>query len=205
MPNFCYTVYYVVGKKSEVAALEEKMAAIDERDNTNVYSGRGSLQLEIVVNDFGGDPDKIYCQGIVIQMVRVDDDILRIDTETAWHGVPELFDLIVAQYPSLKYYYLSEELGHEVFINSDIERKYFTEEYYIDNDRDNETEYAHSDEQLIEYICEKLEAEGITTISELDALLEEYNAENENEEIKYFKFKAPKNYEIDNQNIPNNE
>ncbi len=202
MPNYCYTVYYVVGEESEVSALEEKMAAIDEREKSNVYSGCGSLPLDVVVNDFGGDPNKIYCRGIVIQMDRVDGDILRIDTETAWHGVPELFDLIVAQYPSLKYYYLSEEPGHEVFINSDIEREYFTEEYYIDNDRDNETEYAHSDEQLIEYICEKLEADGITTISELDALLEEYNAENENEEIKYFKFKAPKDYKI---NIQNNE
>ncbi len=205
MPNWCYTVYHITGDEKEIETLEKRISTLDKIYNTKIYSGCGSLSLEEVVNEFDGDADAIFCDGIIIQMERLGDCDLRIDTETAWHDVPQVFDLIVSRYTTLQYTFLAEEVGNELFINSDTEREYFTEKYYINNEANNETEYAHSDEQLLEYILKQLSVEGVATISELDILLEKYNAQNEGEQIHYYKFNSPEEQVINNQNITDDE
>lgn len=190
MPNWCNTSYKFVGDKEEVADLYNKLQSLNDMPEPLVENGFGKLFLGCVVNLFGGDWKEIYCRGEIDYMEICGDSMIQLSTMTAWGDMPEVWDFVCKNYPSIEYYYLAEEGGLCYYVNSDTTGEYFPEKYYVLH-AEGYSEYLDDDEELLEYIAEKIGAAKIESIDQLDQLLEQYNKEHANEEIYYHEFKRP--------------
>lgn len=190
MPNWCNTSYKFVGDKEEIADLYNKLQSLNDMPEPLVENGFGKLFLGCVVNLFGGDWKEIYCRGEIDYMEICGDSMIQLSTMTAWGDMPEVWDFVCKNYPSIEYYYLAEEGGLCYYVNSDTTGEYFPEKYYVLH-AEGYSEYLDDDEELLEYIAEKIGAAKIESIDQLDQLLEQYNKEHANEEIYYHEFKRP--------------
>lgn len=190
MPNWCNTSYKFVGDKEEIADLYNKLQSLNDMPEPLVENGFGKLFLGCVVNLFGGDWKEIYCRGEIDYMEICGDSMIQLSTMTAWGDMPEVWDFVCKNYPSIEYYYLAEEGGMCYYVNSDTTGEYFPEKYYVLH-AEGYSEYLDDDEELLEYIAEKIGAAEIESIDQLDQLLEQYNKEHANEEIYYHEFKRP--------------
>jgi len=190
MPNWCNTSYKFVGDKEEIADLYNKLQSLNDMPEPLVENGFGKLFLGCVVNLFGGDWKEIYCRGEIDYMEICGDSMIQLSTMTAWGDMPEVWDFVCKNYPSIEYYYLAEEGGLCYYVNSDTTGEYFPEKYYVLH-AEGCSEYLDDDEELLEYIAEKIGAAEIESIDQLDQLLEQYNKEHANEEIYYHEFKRP--------------
>lgn len=190
MPNWCNTDYKFVGHVDEIADLYKKLKELEDMPEPLVENGFGKLFLGCVVNHFGGDWNKIYCRGEIDYMELCGENMLQLSTMTAWGDMPEVWDFVCKNYPSIKYYYLAEEGGMGYYINSDTTGEYFPEKYYI-NHADGYSEYLNNKEELFEYIADKIGVDKIESIDQLNQLLEQYNKKQPDEEIYYYEFKKP--------------
>lgn len=59
-------------------------------------------------------------------------DVLKFTTETAWSPCNETLELVCNTFPTLNYYYQSEEPGMEVYQTNDVEGTYFPDKYIAD-------------------------------------------------------------------------
>ena len=182
MPNWCSTSYKFVGDKEEIADLYNKLQSLNDMPEPLVENGFGKLFLGCVVNLFGGDWKEIYCRGEIDYMEICGDSMIQLSTMTAWGDMPEVWDFVCKNYPSIEYYYLAEEGGMCYYVNSDTTGEYFPEKYYVLH-AEGYSEYLDDDEELLEYIAEKIGAAEIESIDQLDQLLEQYNKEHANEEV----------------------
>lgn len=144
MPNWCATSFVVEGDKKEVHDLFAKMKSLEEREESLVENGFGKTWLGNLVTLLGGDWNTIYCRGEWIWM-ELNENVLRFDTESAWSPPLETINFIKEKYPSLNFYYMSEEPGMGDFLTNDKEGKYFSVRYAID--------YQN---ELVEYDANKL-------------------------------------------------
>lgn len=190
MPNWCNTSYKFVGDKEEIADLYNKLQSLNDMPEPLVENGFGKLFLGCVVNLFGGDWKEIYCRGEIDYMEICGDSMIQLSTMTAWGDVPEVWDFVCKNYPSIEYYYLAEEGGMGYYVNNDTTGEYFPEKYYVYH-AEGYSEYLDDDEGLLEYIAEKIGVAKIESIDQLNQLLEQYNKEHANEEIYYHEFKRP--------------
>jgi hypothetical protein len=76
------------------------------------------------------DTDSIYCRGFFTNC-ELYSDYVRIDMETAWSPLPEVYDLLAKKY-NLSYVYISEEPGSEIYINTDVNARFFSTRYLLD-------------------------------------------------------------------------
>ena len=73
--------------------------------------------------------DSIYCRGFFSYCELYPDHVF-IEMETAWGPLPELWDKMAEKY-GLVYVYISEECGCEVYINSDVDGRYFSARFML--------------------------------------------------------------------------
>ena len=130
MPNWCSTAYVIDGDAKEVKQLYELMKGLEERETPSVENGFGTTWLGCLVDVLGGDWNKIYCRGDWSNL-EMEQDILKFSTETAWDPCNEVLDLICEKFPSLSYYYRSEEPLMCLFQTNDSEGQYF-DRYLVD-------------------------------------------------------------------------
>lgn len=114
MPNWCSSSYVIEGDKKEVKKLYGIMHGLEKRKTPAVKNGFGTAWLGCLVNALGADWNKVYCRGDWSNL-EMEQDTLKFSTETAWGPCNEVFDLIRQKFPSLSYYFLSEEPGMGVF------------------------------------------------------------------------------------------
>ena len=82
MPNWAYTSYRIVGKKEEVQDLYSKIQQFQNMEEPLEPNGFGNLWLGCLLTILGGDWEKVYCRGKIIDF-SLDDGVLSINTETA--------------------------------------------------------------------------------------------------------------------------
>ena len=104
--------------------------------------------------------------------------------------MPEVWDFVCKNYPSIEYYYLAEEVGMGYYVNSDTTGEYFPEKYYVYHE-EGYSEYLNDDEELLEYVAEKIGTDKIESIDQMNQLLEQYNEKHPDEEIYYHEFIQP--------------
>jgi hypothetical protein len=191
MPNWCFTTYKFVGDTDEIADLYNKLQSLNDMPEPLVKNGFGKLFLGCVVNLFGGNWKEIYCRGAIEYMELCGDNMIQLSTYTAWGDMPEVWDFVCKNYPSIEYYYLAEESGMEYYINSDTTGEYFPEKYHI-YCNEGYSEYANDDEELLDYIASMTGSDSLKDFVQLNTVLEQYNKEHPEEEIYYHKFELPK-------------
>jgi hypothetical protein len=126
MPNICTTNYVIEGKKEELDALYQKMKELQEMEKPLVENNLGPTWLGCLVKALGKNPEDVLCRGIWIELERQDGKLLMA-FETAWTPCYEVTRLMKTVYPSLQFFYKTEEPGCELYLKNDAEGKYFPE------------------------------------------------------------------------------
>lgn len=131
MPNWCSSSYVLVGSADEVKKLYGIMKKLERRKKAFVENGFGITWLGCLVDALGEDWKKVSCRG-EWNAVCKRRNTLRFTTETAWGPCNQVFDLICRKYPSIRYYFQSEEPGMVENLTNDKEGKYFKDKYCVD-------------------------------------------------------------------------
>jgi hypothetical protein len=76
------------------------------------------------------DTGIVYSRGFFTNC-ELEGNYVRIDMETAYTPLPEIWDLMAGKY-ELSYVYLSEEPGCEIYVNTDDEGRFFPMRYTAD-------------------------------------------------------------------------
>ncbi len=162
MPNWCNTTYAIYGNsESEIQEIKDFFDNVLQTplecfmgygDASKNWAGRLLLSAGI-------DPDNISCRGFIQYVDDIEEGCsdlyyVKIEQEDAWGPVPDVYDLLLSEhfnnYPDLGYFYIAEEPGCEVYINTDTEGLIFTDHWYVEFRKKGEcidTEYYESGEE----------------------------------------------------------
>lgn len=182
MSNTCFTTYKVVSEnKKDVTQLFKTIKRLDGRKTPLVKNGwyDPKLWLGCLVKALGGDPQKVYCRG-TITFYEMEDDVLTLNTETAWAEMSETRHFIESCFPGMKIYYIEEESGCERFYTNDSEGIYFKDRYYLDGFDD--SEYFETLEEAAKYVKEIVGHEVEADLKAIDKALSDYVEEHEEDD-----------------------
>lgn len=182
MSNTCFTTYKVVSEnKKDVTKLFKTIKRLDGRKTPLVKNGwyDSKLWLGCLVKALGGNPNKVYCRG-TITFYEMEDDVLTLNTETAWAEMSETRHFIESCFPGMKIYYIEEESGCERFYTNDSEGIYFKDRYYLDGFDD--SEYFETLEEAAKYVKEIVGHEVEADLKAIDKALSDYVEEHEEDD-----------------------
>ena len=187
MSNTCFTTYKVTGKKKDVTKLFKTIKRLDGRKTPLVKNGwyDPKLWLGCLVKALGGDPNKVYCRG-TITFYEMEDDILTLNTETAWAEMAETRHFIESCFPGMKIYYIEEESGCEIFNTNDSEGIYFKDRYYLDGFE--ESEYFETLDEAAKYVKEIVGHDVEANVTAIDKALNDYMEAHEDDDDCYYYF-----------------
>lgn len=131
MPNWCSTAYAIEGDAQGIKSLYKLMKDLQDRKTPAVENGFGTSWLGCLVDALGKDWSKVSCRGDWANLEMVG-DTLRFTTETAWGPCNETFDLVCEKFPSLRYYYQTEEPGMGIYWTNDDASKYFPDKFRVE-------------------------------------------------------------------------
>ena len=182
MSNTCFTTYKVVSEnKKDVTKLFKTIKRLDGRKTPLVKNGwyDPKLWLGCLVKALGGDPNKVYCRG-TITFYEMEDDVLTLNTETAWAEMSETRHFIESCFPGMKIFYIEEESGCERFYTNDSEGIYFKDRYYLDGFDD--SEYFETLEEAAKYVKEIIGHDVEADLKAIDKALSDYVEEHEEDD-----------------------
>ena len=186
MSNTCFTTYKVVSEnKKDVTKLFKTIKRLDGRKTPLVKNGwyNPKLWLGCLVKALGGDPQKVYCRG-TITFYEMEDDVLTLNTETAWAEMGETRHFIESCFPGMKIYYIEEESGCERFYTNDSEGIYFKDRYHFDGFDD--SAYFETLEEAAEYVKEIVGHDLEADFTAIDKALSDYVEEHEEDNPDVF-------------------
>lgn len=189
MPNWCSTSYVVTGDKNEVRDLYEKMRSLEEREKPLVKNGFGVTWLGNLVTLLGRSWEEVYCRGEWSELtVDIDNDELRFCTMTAWAELRQLRHFLQEKYPSLTFYFRSEEPGMCIFQTNDKEGIYFPERYKVEH-WDEESEYCMDEKEVFDTVSD-ITGTTVQNLEELNKAIDTYNEVHEYEPIYIYVFET---------------
>lgn len=175
MPNWSNTAYVVEGDAKEVQSLYDLMQELQDMEKPTIENGFGTTWLGCLVDALGEDWENVDCRGSWNGLELVG-DILKFNTETAWSPCDETLELILKKFPSLRYYYRTEEPGMVIYETNDSEGKYFPERYVL-NVLTPEKEYFNEYFEELKNVFEWMEEEfkqPIASLTDIDRLVEKW-------------------------------
>lgn len=134
--------------------------------------GFGTAWLGNVASNFKIDPDSIENRGY-IEYIEPTCHFGRftIDVESAWKPMNKIWDDILAEhFPAVKYVMTAHDEENNIYINTDADHKFFTDEWHVSYPYKNMTDTAYfaSDKELIEFFNEtKFRDEPFCNIDEI--------------------------------------
>ena len=174
MPNWAYTNYMIKGSESDVAALHKTIQDLEAREESYLPNGFGKLWLGNLVSILGGDWEKVYCRGQILDYT-FEDGLLRLNVESAWSEMDGTRHFLQTVFPSLEIYYQTEEPGMCIFQTNDPDGTYFPEKWLLDwNDESRNLYLYEYFEDLPAVIC-YLKENGVIT-KDVEATKEAINA-----------------------------
>lgn len=189
MPNWCSTSYVVTGDKKEVRDLYEKMKSLEEREKPLVKNGFGVTWLGNLVTLLGRNWEEVSCRGEWSELiVNIEGNELRFCTMTAWAELRQLRHFLQKKYPSLNFYFRSEEPGMCVFQTNDTGGIYFPERYKVEH-LGEEDEYCMDMEDVFDVISDITET-TVQNLEEMNKAIGRYNEVHEHEPIFIYEFKT---------------
>lgn len=189
MPNWCSTSYVVTGDKNEVRDLYEKMRSLEEREKPLVKNGFGVTWLGNLVTLLGRSWEEVHCRGEWSELtVDIDNDELRFCTMTAWAELRQLRHFLQEKYPSLTFYFRSEEPGMCIFQTNDKEGIYFPERYKVEH-WDEESEYCMDEKEVFDTVSD-ITGTTVQNLEEMNKAIDTYNEVHEYEPIYIYVFET---------------
>lgn len=132
MPNWAYTIYIVRGDDEEVKRLHLLIRDLDNRAESLLPNGFGKLWLGNLVHVLGGDWEKVYCRGKILDYNMTEDGVLRFDVESAWGELDGVRALILSRFPKLDIRFQSEEPDMDYFSTNDDSGTTFSDRWVLD-------------------------------------------------------------------------
>ena len=186
MPNWASTSYVFKGADEKQAQdLYNKIDSLSKMTEPLVPNGFGKLWMGCLVNLLGGDWDKVYCRGEIIDY-NLTDDHVSIECETAWGEMPEFRHFIEQQYPGSKIFYCVEECGNEVYATNDADGEYFKDRYCLDSY--DGLEYFETIEEAAKYVGERIGKELKSDFTEIEKEIDDYMEEHDNSDEYWMSF-----------------
>lgn len=184
MSNTCFTTYKIIGKKESVAKLHRTIKELDDRQTPLVENEwyNPKLWLGCIVAALGGNPEDTLCRGTITHY-ELADDVLTVNTETAWTEMAETRRYIKDCFPDLRIYYLEEEEGCERFNTNDAEGLFFKERYYLDTS--DGAKYFCTLQEVADYAEDVVGHKLEVSFSCLKDALRNYAEEHEEDEVRY--------------------
>lgn len=176
MPNWNFTEYRITGEERELKDLYDKMNSLIEMDATLVPNGFGKSWMGNLVTILGGNWEEIGCRGEFDSLELNGTEQLSFNVMSAWTELEETRKFISTKYPSLKFYYYSEESGCGCYETNDREGRFFPARYILDMGE--EIEYYDDLESVCKVVAE-MTGKNLVTADELEDALTEYEEENE--------------------------
>lgn len=124
MANWCKSIYVITGSNEEISNLNSIFQRL-LKEEVNKSSNVDNTWLGHIVNELDENPDNISCRGWFESVKLKNSTTLSLTTWSAWSPCYELFELIVKKFPTLQYYFISNEPGMQVYITNVSEKKYF--------------------------------------------------------------------------------
>lgn len=186
MPNWASTSYVFKGADDKQAKdLYEKIDSLTKMTKPLVPNGFGKLWMGCLVNLLGGDWNKVYCRGEIIDY-NLNGDIVSIECETAWGEMPEFRHFLEQQYPGSKIFYQVEECGNCVYATNDADGEYFKDRYCLDSY--DGLEYFETIEEAAEYIGERIGKELPSDFAKIENTIDGYMEEHDNSDESWMSF-----------------
>ena len=186
MPNWASTAYVFKGADEKQAQdLYNKIDSLSKMTEPLVPNGFGKLWMGCLVNLLGGDWNKVYCRGEIIDY-NLNGNRLSIECETAWDEMPEFRHFIEQQYPGSKIYYCVEECGNEVYATNDADGEYFKDRYCLDSY--DGLEYFETIEEAAKYIGERIGKELTPDFAKIESAIDDYMEEHDNSDESWMSF-----------------
>ena len=186
MPNWASTAYVFKAKNQEQAKeLYDKIDSLAKMDKPLVPNGFGKLWMGCLVNLLGGDWNKVYCRGEIIDY-NLNDDHVSISCETAWGEMEEFRHFIEQQYPDSKIFYQVEECGNEVYATNDAEGEFFKDRYCLDSY--DGLEYFETLEEAAKYIGKIIGKDLKPAMGEIENAIDDYMEEHDNSDESWMSF-----------------
>lgn len=132
MPNWAYTIYIVRGDEEEVTRLHQLIKDLDNRAESLLPNDFGKLWMGNLVHVLGGDWEKVYCRGKILDYDMTEDGVLRFDVESAWGELDEVRALILSRFPKLDIRFQSEEPDMDYFSTNDDSGTTFSDRWVLD-------------------------------------------------------------------------
>ena len=137
MANWCDTMYVVTGNEKDIKDFHRALREI-HNDFNMAKAGFNGLWLGNILEYFGLNWKDYNCKGCIYYTEPKywkEGSLYKLHfaTETVWVPMNKVFDAIFEKhYPSLRYYYRTEEAGLGLFATNDKEGKYFPEKFILD-------------------------------------------------------------------------
>lgn len=117
---------------------------------------------------------------------------MKFTTETAWFPCDETLELVCEKFPTLCYFYQSEESGLAEYWTNDQESKYFPEKYIADlcTPDDNGTRKYFVNQTEVFKWFEVISGQSVESITEILAIAEQRKDENDNSFCNIYEYAA---------------
>ena len=130
MPNWCSNSIAFYQEDSGTAMLEAFYADIQKyQDYKDPETGKVSDWVGHWLESNRINTDNMYTRGFFTNC-ELNTDHVRVDMETAWGPINEVWDLMADKY-DLAYVYIADEPGFEVYVNTDGEGRFFATRYMM--------------------------------------------------------------------------
>lgn len=179
MPNWASTTYVMKAEPEQAKDLYDKIESLNQMKKPLVENGFGKLWMGCLVNLLGGDWNKVYCRGEIIDY-NLTDDHVSIECETAWGEMPEFRHFLEQQYPGSKISYQVEECGNCVYATNDADGEYFKDRYCLDFY--DGLEYFETIEAAARFIGKKIGKQLKPDFREIEQAIDDYLEEHDDDE-----------------------
>ncbi len=178
MPNWCSTAYAIEGDAKEVKSLYDLMNGLQEQKEPSVPNGFGTAWLGSLVDALGENWEKVFCRGSWYDL-QFDGRVLTFSTETAWSPCNEMFDMVCKKYPTLSYFYRSEEPGMALYCTNDKEGRYFQDRFAVEvctPEEEYYTEYFPDLQSMYEWLEDICDMQ-VQSMQDVDAIVGQWKKE----------------------------
>ncbi|MCL2638447.1 MAG: hypothetical protein FWD48_08775 [Oscillospiraceae bacterium] len=130
MPNWCSNSIAFYQEDSGNCLLEAFYTDVSKYMDFKDVNGSHSDWVGNYLTENKIDTNEIYCRGFFANCELHSDHVL-ISMETAWEPLPQVWDKMAEKY-GLSYVYIAEEPGMGIYVNTDVEGRFFTDRYLLD-------------------------------------------------------------------------
>lgn len=178
MPNWCSTAYAIEGDAKEVKSLYDLMNELQKQKEPSVPNVFGTAWLGSLVDALGENWENVFCRGSWYDL-EFDGRVLTFNTETAWSPCNEMFDMVCKKYPTLSYFYRSEEPGMALYFTNDKEGRYFQDRFVVElctPEEEYYTEYFPDLQSMYEWLEDICDMQ-VQSMQDVDAIVKQWQKE----------------------------